>query len=123
MSSIIIGIIWGVFFATYLFENKDEQGMFWGGIIVGSIITLVISTILNEPSLYIVSTIVTIIISFNLFNRNKTTIKSKPKSYYQYINHCWSCFEIIDSNKHKRCPKCGWYICSKCSSCGCNYPN
>lgn len=45
---------------------------------------------------------------------------SHMRSSYSYANVCWSCKSEISSDTDKRCPKCRWYICSKCGSCGCN---
>lgn len=33
-----------------------------------------------------------------------------------YRNHCWSCHHNLDSAINKKCPMCGWLICS-CGNC------
>ena len=33
--------------------------------------------------------------------------------------YCFKCGEKFDSFNSKLCPKCGWMICPKCSTCGC----
>ena len=38
-----------------------------------------------------------------------------------YRNRCWNCQKKINSQKNKRCPTCGWYICT-CRACNCNRP-
>jgi hypothetical protein len=52
----------------------------------------------------------------------KPTSKVTSAIVYEYINHCFSCKKTITSTLNKRCPKCGWYICS-CGACGCGYYN
>lgn len=52
---------------------------------------------------------------------NKFAGLTKPASgFVQIINHCWNCGEVILSTNTK-CPKCGWYKCESCGSCGCGY--
>lgn len=41
----------------------------------------------------------------------------------EYKNYCFTCEEDINSNEDEFCIKCGWYKCSWCKSCGCNYMN
>ena len=50
--------------------------------------------------------------SFNKETKQKTN---------NYSNHCFKCGSYINSSKNKRCPSCGWYVCSNCGSCGCEY--
>lgn len=65
-----------------------------------------------------------------LNNKKKPIVKSFiskiDKEYLSYNNknyknHCWKCKSEIDSNKNKFCIECGWYKCSYCSACACNY--
>ena len=37
-----------------------------------------------------------------------------------YKDYCFSCTEGIDSS-NEFCIRCGWFKCSWCKSCGCNY--
>ena len=50
---------------------------------------------------------------------------SKPRYYSRrdlYSNFCWNCGSSIDSTVCKQCSKCGYYHCTKCGECMCNYP-
>jgi hypothetical protein len=57
--------------------------------------------------------------SEKLLNKFEGLIKP-PSGYVEDINHCWNCGEVILSTNTK-CPKCGWYKCKSCGSCGCGY--
>lgn len=50
---------------------------------------------------------------------NRYYFSKRSKIYY---NKCWKCKSGISSLTEKFCIYCGWYHCSKCSSCGCNIP-
>lgn len=53
--------------------------------------------------------------------QNIETPVSKPPKVNLYVNHCWNCYNDIDSRRDKLCTKCGkHYICSKCGKCYCD---
>ena len=44
----------------------------------------------------------------------------KPSSFTSeepYYSRCWYCGEPINSRRNRRCPDCGWFICSRCEAC------
>lgn len=53
---------------------------------------------------------------------NRKVERNDLTSTFEYQNQCWLCHHEIDSRKNRRCPYCGWYICTLCGSCkrGCN---
>jgi hypothetical protein len=58
--------------------------------------------------------------------KKKKRKKEKPSSIFckpanfSYYNHCWRCKNIVTDNDC-RCPSCGWFICSECGACGCDF--
>jgi len=60
------------------------------------------------------------------FERRDTSLRTKPPEIsntqrLSYLSHCWYCKSPIASVSHRKCTKCGWYICSECKECGCRY--
>lgn len=52
----------------------------------------------------------------NYLNQLKSLVNTNG-----YSNHCFTCDESISSATDQFCISCGWYKCSICKSCGCNY--
>lgn len=48
---------------------------------------------------------------------NILAVETSINIHEAYRNHCWKCSADIDSSRCKRCPECGWYICTKCGAC------
>lgn len=49
-----------------------------------------------------------------------TDLQHNDSKKRKIINHCYACRGQIYDNL-KVCPKCHWYICDFCGSCGCGY--
>ena len=68
--------------------------------------------------------IIVIVVGYNIWKNSMVhddRYKSKLKEDYKYRNHCYKCGTSIDSDRDKRCNICGWYHCSECDACGCDY--
>jgi len=52
--------------------------------------------------------------------KSKKKDKSCSRANFSYYNHCWRCKAIVTSDDC-RCSRCGWFICSNCATCGCDY--
>jgi hypothetical protein len=66
----------------------------------------------------------------DIVEKNSTASTSSSAKTYQgtyckpanfsYYNHCWKCKNIVTDNDC-RCPSCGWFICSQCGACDCDF--
>lgn len=50
----------------------------------------------------------------------KTNLIKVSEDELDYITHCHTCEEHLDSRVERKCPKCSGLLCS-CGSCMCNY--
>lgn len=98
---VVGGIVWAVTTAL------SDSG--WWGFLAGvgaGIVAAVVAKAIEQPSASITTT-----------KPSETAKIRRPN----YTSHCWYCQSHITSVTHRKCTKCGWYICNECRECGCRY--